>query len=79
VGRKWRMAHFVGWHQWVFSHIQKKRTQSQHTGEVTLNQQAALTLMWWRLRRFDASEFRRHCYGVQPTTVWLYTLKHLLH
>jgi hypothetical protein len=38
--RKWRMAHFVGCHQWVFFQLSRKRTQSQYTGEVTVNQQA---------------------------------------
>jgi hypothetical protein len=37
--RKWRMAHFVGRHQWVFSNFQQKQ-HSQYTGEVTLNRQA---------------------------------------
>ncbi len=25
VGRKWRMAHLVGWHQWVFFNYQEKQ------------------------------------------------------
>ena len=59
--RKWRMAHFVGCHQWFFFQLPRKTTQSQYTGEVTVNQQA-LTPMWWRLRHLDVSEFLRHCY-----------------
>ncbi len=46
VGRKWRMAHFVGCRQWVFSfsNIEEKE-HSQYTGEATLNQRVALMLM----------------------------------
>jgi hypothetical protein len=38
--KKWKMAHFVGCYQWFFFQFPRKRTESQYTGEVTVNQQA---------------------------------------
>jgi len=39
VIRRWRMAHFVDYQQWVFFQLQRQTIQSQYSGEVTVNQQ----------------------------------------